>query len=538
MTTINRHRQSSAVARTSPVLFALAWAAATLAPVLVQASDYPVAGEPPALVGLDPEKPIILPITVQAAFNDDTMFFQIVWQGDPGDYHGHVRFTEGAWQREGFPRREAQSTIDNDPRRGPTNRTSTIYESRATFMIDDPNGPNAVPDFDRFGCFLTCHDNSRAMPMWDPSTDVTKYLNDDTPGTLDLWHHRLARANPIGASDDQHVEVIPPGGETGGRFGDTGSSPWQVNNIVEGKPTYAIDNSDPESRGLFAFPWNGLFTDPLSSFRSADAPELGPGPVVIGIDYSLAETRGYVPSEGDTIPRRRLRTPTESRGDITAYGTTYTESPTDPLFGTIESNTQRLLDTGNDDDTTLLPGGVYNIAFAIHTGQVTVRDHYIGFPMTLSLGEDAADIEAVQLEGGGRDVLPDFSDTEAFPVTDTNLFLPGIASLEFLLNENAGVEYIDPVTEEPVGQNHPGANFMGPGGLGCRDCHVSATDDPFEPVQPGGFDAGPMEELVLLRGGVNTQTPLPEPSTLLLGLTALGTLALVARRGGPTGPRG
>jgi hypothetical protein len=530
MQTLNRTGTVSAGSRTRSVLCALAWAIATLVPFQANADDYPTAGEPPALVGLDPFKDLILSITVQAAYNDDTMFFHIIWNGDPGDYHDYVHFTEGAWQREGFPRREAQSTIDDDPRRGPTNRTSTIYESRVTFMIDDPNGPNAVPDFDRFGCFLTCHDNSRAMPTWDPSTDLTKYLNDGTPGALDLWHHRLARANPLGASDDQHVTVVPPGGEAGGRFGDAGSSPWQTNNVVEGKPTFALDSTDPVTGGLSAFPWDGLFTDPLRSFRREDALELGAGVVAIGVDFSVEEGGGYVPAEGDTIPRRRLRTPTGSRGDITALGTTYTELPAARLFGTIESNTQRLLDTGNEDDTTLASGGVYNIAFAVHTGQVTVRDHYIGFPMTLSLGGGEADIEAVNVAGTGRVFLPDFSDIETFPVKDVHLFLPGITSLEFTLGENEGIVYIDPVTEEPVDQSHAGASFLGPEGIGCIDCHVAATGDPFEPVRQGGFFAGAMQDLVEQRGGVNTPTPMPEPSAMLLRLAALGALTLLARR--------
>ena len=177
-------------------------ALAAIALVPVAASGYPDAGSPPALVGLDPDKPKILPITVQAAYNDDTMFFHISWEGDPGDYHDYLHFIDGAWRSEGSPRREAQSTIDNDPARGPITAKSTIYESRVAFMVDDPNGPNAVPDFDRFGCFLTCHDNSRAMPAWEPPADTTKYLNDGTAGTLDLWHHRLHRGNPIGLSDE------------------------------------------------------------------------------------------------------------------------------------------------------------------------------------------------------------------------------------------------------------------------------------------------------------------------------------------------
>ena len=86
-------------------------------------------------------------------------------------------------------------------------------------MVDDPTGPNAVAGFGEYGCYKTCHDNSRAMPEWDPSTDLTKYLNDGEAGSLDLWHHRLHRANPIGASDDQFVSTIPVGrgGENGFR---------------------------------------------------------------------------------------------------------------------------------------------------------------------------------------------------------------------------------------------------------------------------------------------------------------------------------
>jgi hypothetical protein len=528
MQMIHRQTEATVISLGRFVLYGFACACAIAILIPLHASAYPDEGMPPALVGLDQQKPMILPITVQAAYNDDTMFFHIVWQGDPGDYHDYVHFTANAWQQEGAPRREAQSTIDDDPARGPTNRTSTIYESRVTFMLDDPNGPNAVPNFIRFGCFQTCHDDSRAMPTWDPSTDVTKYLNDGTDGVLDLWHHRLARANPLGDSDDQHVTVIPNGGEAGGRFGDAGSSPWQTNNIVNGKPTYAIDNMDPNSQGLFAFPWNDLFTDPLRTFRRDDALENGARPIAAGIDFALAESRGYVPSEGDTIPRRRLRTPTGSRGDITAFDTTFTPSQNDPLFGTIESNIQRLLDTGNAaDDTALAPGGIYNIAFAVHTGQVTVRDHYVGFPMTLSLAGGDADIQAVSVIGTGSSVPPDFSDTATFPVKDVNLFLPGITSLEFVVGDNEGLEYIDPVTEMPVDQVHGGSGGLS-GTLGCRDCHTAATGEPAPPL----FDAGSMEALVPLRGGVNTPTPIPapEPSAVLLQLAALATLGHLVRR--------
>jgi hypothetical protein len=464
--------------------------------------------EGPPLLGLEADKAMVLPFRVQAAYNDDTMFFQLSWEGDRGDVHDQVHFTNGAWQNEGWPRRDAQASIDNDPVRGPTNATSTIYESRVTFMLDDPNGPNAVPGFLEFGCTLTCHDNSRTMPVWRQSDgEVTKYLNDDVPGTLDLWHHRLARANPIGYSDDQHVSRVPEGGEEGGRLGDEGDSPWQANTIVDGNPAYAFDPAT--TGGLFAYPFTEAFTSPLRSFAREDSADLGPAPLPVGIDFAEAVAMGYVPQEGDTIPRRRLRQPTGSHGDITASGTTFTPSATDPLFGRWNSNTQRLLDTGNPDDTALADGGVYNIAFAVHTGMVTVRDHYVSFAQTLSLNGGDADIQAVKIAGSGRANLPDFADATQFPVTDLNLFLPGITSYEFLIGENTGQNYVDPETGSAVDQNHAGAIALTTQGLSCRACHTVASSETFDPPQAGGFNSGPIETLVPQRGGVNTPTPIP-----------------------------
>lgn len=467
----------------------------------------------PTLQGLEAGKAMILPVQVQAAYNDDTMFFQISWEGDRGDAHDYVHYINGAWRKEGGHRRDGQATLDNDPLRGATDLNSTIYESRVTFMIDDPNGPNAVPGFAQVGCMLTCHDSSRVMPLWKPEDgDVTKYLNPDTAGTIDLWHHRLGRANPIGASDDQNVTQIPEGGEVGGRFGDEGDSPWQTNDIDDttGNPKFAFDPAT--TGGLYAFDFADTFYTPMRFFRREDAPANGAQDVPVGIDFVDAVAMGYVPAEHDTIPFRRLRQPTGSRGDISSLGTTFTPTGDDPLIGRWRSNTQRLLNTGNTDDTALADGNVYNVAFAVHIGLVTVRDHYASFPQTLSLGGGGADIVAVKLAGSGRETLPDFSDTQQFPVTELNLFLPGITSYEFLIGQNTGLTYIDPATDEAVDQAHGGATFTLEQGLGCRDCHTVANTDTFTPVQLGGFPAGAMETLVPQRGGVNTPTPIPPAS--------------------------
>lgn len=467
----------------------------------------------PKLIGLESDKSIAQPFNVQTAYNDDTMFFHMSWEGDRGDTHDYFRYTNSAWQREGGVRRDAQSTIDNDPIRGPTNINSTIYESRVTFMLDNPNGPNAVEGFLAYGCTMTCHDNSRAMPLWQHDDgEVHKYLPDTVPGRLDLWHHRLGRANPIGLSDDQWVgQRIGGEADSGGgsRHGDSGTGPYSTASVDDnGNPQWVFDPST--TGGAYAFQFEDLFTSPLRSFCDDAAANVGPNaPNPVGIDYAEAVAMGYVPSEGDTVPRRRLRQTTGSRGDITASGTTFSPSFADPLYGQWDSNIQRKLDTGNDDDTALANGNIYNIAFALHKGMVTVRDHYVSFAYTLSLNGGEADIQAVKISGSGSGTLPDFSNTNQFPVTELNLFLPGITSYEFLNGDNEGLEYIDPANGSTIDQTHGGASFLLTQGLGCRDCHTASSAELFNPPNAGGFFAGPMETLTIQRGGVNTPTPIP-----------------------------
>ena len=115
---------------------------------------------------------------------------------------------------------------------------------------------------------------------------------------------------------------------------------------------------------------------------------------------------------------------------------------------------------------------------------------------------------ATRIAGSGAGTLPDFSDTAQFPVMTANLFLPGISSYEFLIGQNTGLTYIDPVSSAAVDQNHGGSSGLTVQGLGCRDCHTAASSDPFSPPQSGGFNAGAMETLVPQRGGVNTATPI------------------------------
>ena len=198
------------------------------------------------------------------------------------------------------------------------------------------------------------------------------------------------------------------------------------------------------------------------------------------------------------LPRRILRPGAGSRADITAYGTTFTPDALDSSLGVWKVQLQRAIDTENADDVALIEGNTYEVGFEVHLWEYTTRDHYVSFPMTMSVGDDTGDIEAVSMGGFGPFDLPNWDDFETFPSTRVYLFQPGINTYEFLDGSNAtdNKVYTDPVTGAVVDQVHGGAAQVA-AGAACTNCHVVRIAD-------GGNS---MEAVAGDRGGVWTNTP-------------------------------
>ena len=113
---------------------------------------------------------------------------------------------------------------------------------------------------------------------------------------------------------------------------------------------------------------------------------------------------------GDVIPRRLLRAPEGSRGNIHANGIYRDGKWTVDLW--------RALDTDSlVDDKILREKGVYQIAFAAHILSTGSRWHYVSFPMTLGLDRHA-DIVATKFRG---EVPP----WQGIEWTELTLFYPG-----------------------------------------------------------------------------------------------------------------
>lgn len=460
------------------------------------------------MTGLDDDR--ILPYDVQAAYNDDTFFWRVSYRGNEGKRHEYIRYTNGAWQREGGDRRDAQATLDGDVQQGDISVNSTIYEQRTTIMINDPSAAINVDNFGEFGCFLSCHNYSRHMPEWTAANGHDGKYIDPVEATgsvsgdpvLDLWHWRGARSNPIGRADDQNIlslDFVPndgDGGDTGGRKGDAGTSVFrsQATDAVTGSPTFLMDPGT--TSGKFAFTWENFWTTPFYYMVDDDAQQVGPRAPNPGIiAYADAVALGYAPTEGDTVPRRILRAGAGSRADITSMGTTFTPETPDSSYGIWNVQMQRAMDTGNVDDVAMVDGQTYEAGFEVHLWEYTTRDHYVSFPVTIGVGV-AADVTAVNIAGAGPEQGPNWTE---IPKTRLDLFQPGINTWEFLTGDGgaqAAKVYTDPVTAAPVNQVHFGQAGVN-AGQACTVCHTVRAAD-------GGAS---MEVLGDRRGGVWADTP-------------------------------
>jgi mono/diheme cytochrome c family protein len=459
----------------------------------------------------------ILPYDVQAAYNGTTFFWRLSYRGPEEKRHEYIRYTNGAWQREGGDRRDAQATIDNDPQQGDTNVNSTIYEQRTSIMVNDPNAANDVTNFGEHGCFITCHNQLRHMPEWTSASGHDgKYVEPaDAPGMtvgapgLDLWHWRAARSNPIGRSDDQNILVqaafTDTPGDDGGRKGDAGTGVFASQNIVGGNPEYMLDPGT--TSGKFAFKWDNFWVTPYYYMTRPDADQIGPlAPNPGDLAWADAVLMGYAPTEGDTVPRRILRAGAGSRADIFAYGTEFNPETPDGYVGVWNVQLQRAMDTGNPDDIAMVAGNVYEAGFEVHLWEYTTRDHYVSFPMTVGVGV-AADIVAVDVSaetgptGGPESALA--INWDAIPKTRLYLFQPGISSWEFLKGDNAtaGKVYTD-ARSQIVDQVHGGSTDV-LAGTACVACHTVREGDPAPPLG----NAGAMETLAGQRGGIWENTP-------------------------------
>ncbi len=360
---------------------------------------------------------LFLDLDVQAAYNDEDVFFRFGWDTDsPSINHDFLVYEGGEWVRYGGE---------------PDGSGLPMDEDRVTFLLDD----GSVDGFEQYGGFMTVFSFTRAMGPEDQdegeveavfgegTDDLRKMLpdtmedqtdwrtrrSDEELGELqgagyflDLWHWRGHRSNPIGFSDSQYV--------LDHRISDDGDGVHSTNFDDDTEtPEFMFD---PDATGQYAMDWDRVLA---LEYTQDD-------PYFLSPENSVPFDPDHDWQEGDAIPRRFLSEPDGARGEIFAQGIA-----TDDRW---QVELQRALDTGADGEQKVLEEfGRYDLAPAVHSGFTGNRWHFIGMPMSLGLGRDA-DIEAQRFDGD----QPDWDAIE--PVT-TTLFYPGVIAWDYLSDPDA-----------------------------------------------------------------------------------------------------
>ena len=233
---------------------------------------------------------------------------------------------------------------------------------------------------------------------------------------LDLWHWRAHRSNPIDMSDDQLIAEA--------RLSDTGKSASAGNwDAEKNQPKWMFNAA---KTGYKALNWADVKADRISQDSTYFLLDGDIVPFDPQADWK----------DGDTLPRRTLRTPEGSQADIAVRGKGRWAA------GYWDVTLTRKLDTGKPlDDKILKDRGAYAVAFAIHRHATGTRWHYVSLPFSLGL-ERSGDIVATKFIG----------DTVQWgdKWTKIELFYPGQVSWPHLNStKHAGAQYIrkgQPVT--------------------------------------------------------------------------------------------
>jgi len=380
---------------------------------------------------------LTMPLQVKAAYNGGKMFFRYRWPArQPYIYHDMLKYEGGKWERIG-------ASIPGPQPQG-------IYEDRVTMLVDD----GSVPEFEKYGGYITIGDRMRFFTNEATKDEVTvhpylgkkkqKEVGKHLPQTrseinnwtsvvpedqlvaqrkggyfLDLWHWRAHRSNPIDKADDQFVAEA--------RYGDGGKGVFFTNwDKAKKQPKLMLD---PGQAGRAALNWDDLIQrklgfDDIYYLREDQATPFDPN---------------YAWKDGDTLPRRVLRSGEGSRADISVVGKARWQD------GYWDVTLVRAMDTGNPlDDKMFVDQRVYTVGFAVHRNATGSRWHYVSLPVRLGLNR-AAEFTAVKFEGE----MPKW-DQAWFDVT---LLYPGQVSWP-LLNSDGHAGAVDIKQGVPVKYRH------------------------------------------------------------------------------------
>ncbi|HYW79612.1 MAG TPA: ethylbenzene dehydrogenase-related protein, partial [Thermoguttaceae bacterium] len=173
--------------------------------------------------------------------------------------------------------------------------------------------------FDRFGCAMTCH-VGEGYP----------YGYKGCERTIDVWHWKSTRTDPVGQCDDKYWSTIDFDREDIGRYGDPKESGGYIKNLTDDgdHPPYLPDSLSVVRQGMMP-------TEHAVEYTAEAAEKFATGAVIPGIVAS--------PFVGD-------------RGDVSCQST--------HANGVWTVFLRRKLETGSEYDTQFVPGEAYAFSCA------------------------------------------------------------------------------------------------------------------------------------------------------------------------------
>jgi hypothetical protein len=214
-------------------------------------------------------------VNLRSLYDGENIYFLAQW-ADPTQSlqrEPWVKQADGSWKQ----------LEDKDD----TGHENTYYEDKAAMFWNI----NAA-GFETKGCAVACHKARGGKNAgFDDKSPGRKYTN--KPGeTIDMWHWKSVRGNPVGQMDDQYVDDTkdPAKNKDWGRKGDAKTGGGYVDNVSADKkgPAFMSTAADADGKSWVLDDQKAPFAD---TFKPGDAI----GAVVVA---PFAGSRGDISAKG------------------------------------------------------------------------------------------------------------------------------------------------------------------------------------------------------------------------------------------------
>ena len=188
-------------------------------------------------------------VNMKSLYDNEYVYFLVEYK-DPTK--SHDRFP---WEK------QADGTWKHLKAKDDTGHDNTYYEDKfAMFWNINTKG------FEKKGCAISCHmkEDGKVDGVLDKSAG-RKYTN--AGETIDMWHWKSNRSNPVGCFDDQYVNSDRSEKKSWGRHGDTGSGPYK-NNVSDDKKTPKFMNKNKNAEKYWLLPEDQ--TPFVDTFKAGD----------------------------------------------------------------------------------------------------------------------------------------------------------------------------------------------------------------------------------------------------------------------------